>query len=131
MADFYSRMRATATSLLAPTSGGGMGQGKIELVRLVPGAPGPNPWDPPAIPTRQVTELNGAASGVGRELVGTPVENGGQIVATDLKVIVAPWDGSYDPGDILEVDGKPVTVLSVKNIPEAGTVCAVQFVARR
>lgn len=131
MGDFYDDMRQTAIDLLAPTSEGGLGQGKIELVRLVPGAPPVNPWDPPAAPTRQVTELDGAARGAGKELIGAPVETGGQIVATDLVVIVAPWGGSYEPADVLEIDGEPVTVLSIKNIPEAGTVCAIQFVARR
>lgn len=131
MTDFYDEMAAVARELLAPTDEGGLGQGTIELVRLVPGAPGPNAWDPPAEPTRQVTPLDGAARGVGKELIGAPVETGGQIVATDLVVIVAPWEGSSEPGYVLELDGAPVTILSVKNIPAVGTVCAVQFVVRR
>ena len=131
MADLYDRMQATATRLLSPTSEGGLGQGSIALVRYVPGAPGPDPWSPPSEPTRQVTPLKGAARGVGKELIGAPVETGGQIVATDLIVIVAPWDGAYEPADVLELDGSPVTILSVKNIPAVGTVCAIQFVARR
>lgn len=131
MADIYERMQATARRLLAPTDEGGLGQGKIELVRYVAGPPPANSWDPPSPPSRQVTPLDGAASGVGKELVGTPVETGGQIVATDLQVIVAPWGGEYDPADVLEIDGKPVTVLSVRNIPAAGTVVAVKFVVRR
>lgn len=131
MGDFYDDMAQASRELLAPTSAGGLGQGKIELVRLVPGAPPVNSWDPPATPTRQVTPLDGAARGVGKELIGAPVETGGQIVASDIVAIVAPWGGEYDPTDVLEIDGEPVTVLSVKNIPEAGTVCAVQFVARQ
>lgn len=130
-AGFYERMRATATRLLAPTDEGGLGQGKIELVRYVPGAEPTNPWDPPAEPSREVTTLDGVARGVGKELVGLPVETGGQIVATDLVVLVAPWGGEYGPGWVLEVDGLPVTVLRVRNIPEAGITCAIQFVARR
>lgn len=131
MGDFYADMAQAARELLAPTDEGGFGQGSIQLVRYVAGAPGANPWDPPSAPTRTVTPLNGAARGVGKELVGLPVETGGQIVATDLQVIVAPWGGSYDPGYVLEIDGAPVTVLSVRNIPAAGTVCAVRFVVRR
>lgn len=131
MADFYQDMAAMTRELLAPTDEGGLGQGKIELVRYVAGPAPANEWDPPATPSRQVTPLDGVASGVGKDLVGLPVETGGQIVATDLKIIVSPWGGEYDPADVIEVDGKPVTILRVKNIPEAGTVCAIQFVARR
>ena len=131
MGNFYADMRQTAIDLLAPTDEGGLGQGDIQLVRYVPGAPPANPWDPPAPSTRTVTPLDGAARGVGKELIGTPVETGGQIVATDLQVIVAPWGGSYDPGDVIEIDGTPVTVLKIENIPAAGTVCAIRFVVRR
>ena len=131
MADFYTDMRAMAQELLAPTGEGGLGQGTIELVREVPGAPGPNPWDPPSPSTYTRTELDGAASGVGKELVGLPVETGGQIVATDLQVIVAPWGGTYEPGDVLEIDGAPVTVLKIEDIPAAGIVCAVRFLVRQ
>lgn len=131
MADFYDEMTDVARQLLAPTSQGGLGQGSIQLVRYL-SAPAPaNPWDPPAPPTRQITVLSGVARGVGKELVGTPVENGGQIVATDLQVIVAPWGGAYQPTDVLEIDGEPVTILRVRNIPEAGTVCAIRFVVRQ
>lgn len=131
MGDFYADMRQVAIDLLAPTAEGGLGQGKIELVRQVPGSPGPNPWDPPFPPSRVVTPLDGAARGVKKELVGLPVETGGQIVATDLQVIVAPWGGSYAPADVLEIDGDPVTVLKVENIPAAGTVCAIRFLVRQ
>lgn len=116
--------------LLAPTSEDGLGQGSIALVRYTAGAPGPDPWSPPSTPTRTVTALKGAATGVAKELIGTPVETGGQIVATDKMVIVAPWGGSYEPSDVLELDGDPVTVLKVENIPAVGTVCAVRFLVR-
>lgn len=129
--EFYADMRQAAIKLLAPTDQGGLGQGKIELVRYVPGAPPANSWDPPSPPSRQVTTLNGAARGVGKEMIGAPVETGGQIIATDKQVIVAPWGGAYDPGDVLELDGAPVTVLKVENIPAVGTVCAIRFLVRQ
>lgn len=131
MGDFYAEMRQAAIDLLAPTDDGGLGQGAIDLVRYVPGPPEPNPWDPPTPETREVTPLNGAARGVSKELVGLPVETGGQIVATDLQVIVAPWGGEYEPGHVLEIDGAPVTILKIENIPAAGTVCAIRFLVRR
>jgi hypothetical protein len=131
MADFYDEMRDVVREMLAPTSEGGLGQGTIELVRYVEGATAANPWDAPAPPSREITVLDGAARGVGKELIGAPVETGGQIVATDLQVIVAPWGGAVEPADVLELDGSPVTILKVENIPAAGTVCAVKFVVRR
>lgn len=127
--DFYTQMAGVARDLLAPTSRGGLGQGKIELVRYTD-APPVNPWDAPLPPTRTATTLNGAARGVSKEMIGAPVDNGGQIVATDLVVIVAPWDGQYEPADVLEIDGKPVTILSVSNIPAAGIVSAIRFIVR-
>ncbi len=133
MADLYTRMAGVSKRLLAPTAQGGLGQGKIELVRLTPAATDPEkPWLPPGAPTRAVTPLDGAARGVGKELVGTPVENGSAIVATDLVVIVAPWGGSVQPGDILELDGVAVnTILKIENIPAVGTVSAVRFIVRQ
>jgi hypothetical protein len=129
--DFYADMADVVREMLAPTSEGGLGQGSIALVRYVEGAAPANPWDAPAAPTRQVTPLDGAARGVGKELIGAPVETGGQIVATDLQVIVAPWGGAVELGQVLELDGLPVTILKVENIPAAGTVCAIKFVVRR
>lgn len=136
MTDIYTRMQATARRLLAPTDRGGLGQGEIAIVRYVAGPPPASPWEAPSPPTPERIPLDGAARGVGKELVGTPVENGGQIVATDLLVIVAvPESGynadDYEPADVLEIDGAPVTVMSVKNIPAAGIPCAIQFVARQ
>lgn len=133
MADFYEDMAGVAREILSPTASGGLGQGSIELVRYIDPKPDPDaqPWDPPAVPEREITVLDGAASGVSAELVGTPVENGGQIVATDLSVIVAPWGGDYAPTDVLTINGAPVTVLKIENIPAAGITCAVRFVARR
>lgn len=129
MADFYTEMGDVARELLAPTSQGGLGQGKIELVRYAETSP-VNPWDAPSPPTRTATLLKGAARGVSKEMIGAPVDNGGQIVATDLVVIVAPWGGSPQPTDVLEIDGKPVTILSVSNIPAAGIASAIRFIVR-
>lgn len=128
---FYERMRATAGRLLAPTDAGGLGQGDIELVRYLPGPLPANPWDPTSPQEREITVLDGVARGVAKELVGTPVENGGQIVATDVQVLVASWGGEIDAADVLELDGSPVTVLKVENIPAVGLACAVRMVVRR
>lgn len=131
MSDIYTRMRAVGARLLAPTSEGGYGQGSIELIRYVEGDAPTNPWDQPETPAREINVLDGVARGVGKELIGSPVETGGQIVATDLQVTVTPWGGDFNPGDVLEIDGEPVTVLSVKNVPAAGLPVVVRFVVRR
>lgn len=131
MDDFYADMRGVTMELLAPTSEGGLGQGTIELVRYINGPAPANPWDPPAASEREITVLDGAARGVGKDLVGLPVETGGQVVATDLQVIVAPWGGAYQPADVLQLDGSPVTILKVEKIPAIGTTCAIRFVVRQ
>lgn len=128
---FYAEMAQTVRDLLQPDDEGGLGQGDIALVRSTPGPAPANPWDPPSQPIPVRTPLDGAARGVGKELIGAPVENGGQIVATDLSVIVTPWGGEYGPRDVLEIDGRAVTVLKVERIPEAGTTCAIRFTVRR
>lgn len=131
MADFYSDMRAFANEILAPTSQGGLGQGVIKLVRYTPAAPDPNePWKPPSNPTRTETLLKGAARGVSKELIGAETAPGVQIKATDLTLIVAPWGSTYDAADVIEIDGKPVTVLRYDNIPAAGIVAAIRFIVR-
>lgn len=131
MPDFYLEMAATARDLLAPTAEGGLGQGEIVLVKLTPGAPPANAWDPPTAPGRTETPLDGAASGVGKELVGLVALNGTSIVASDLQVIVAPWDGEADPEDLLELDGAATTILRVDKIPAVGITAAVRIVVRR
>lgn len=129
MSDFYSDMASVTADLLAPTSEGGLGQGEIKLVRYTAGADPAEPWMPPTEPTRTELTLAGAAKGVSEKFIGTQA-GGETIVASDLEVIVAPFAGGYDPGDVLEIDGAAVTVLSVQNIPATGTAAAVRFICR-
>ena len=130
MADIFSDMAAVATELLAPASEGGFGSGTIKLVRLVAGAAPANEWDPPGPPTRQEILLRANAFGVHSNLVGTEASPGVAILATDKRVISAPIPGGYRPADLMEIDGKPVTILQVKNIVGAGTTSAIQFLVR-
>lgn len=130
MADIFTRMAGVSNRLLRPASNGGFGSGTINLVRLVPAAPPANEWDAPGEPTRIVTPLKANAFGVKAALVGTDAAPGVAIMASDKYVISAPIDGGYQPEDILEIDGKPVTVLSVQDIVGAGTVSAVRFIVR-
>jgi len=127
MADFYESMRQTAEDLLSPTSQNGLGQGNIVLSRQS-SVPGANPWDPPVTTTTTET-LKGAVRGVSKELIG--VEVGGTVVlASDRQAICAPPSMGYTAGDTLVVDGFPVIIISVQNIPAAGITSAVRFVIR-
>lgn len=130
MADFYEQMAGVANELLAPTSQGGLGQGVIKLVKYT-AVPPTNPWDLPAPPARTETTLKAAARGVSKEFIGQEYAPGNPIVATDLIIIVAPWGGTYEPGDSIEIDGRPTTVLRYDNIPAAGITSAIRFIVRQ
>lgn len=131
MADIYTRMAGVSQRLLRPAVDGGMGQGEIVLVQSQPRPAPAEPWLPPSPPTQTRTPLDGAVRGVGKELIGTPLENGTAIVAGDLMVIVAPWGGTAKPEDVLELDGAPATVMKVEPIPATGVTSVVRMVVRR
>jgi len=127
MSDFYSDLAQMARELLAPTSQNGLGQGNIVLSRQS-STPGANPWDPPVTTTTTET-LKGAVRGVSQELVG--VEVGGTVIlASDRQAICAPIEMGYTAGDTLIIDGVPVHILSVENIPAAGVAAAARFIIR-
>lgn len=118
-----------ARDLLAPTSQGGLGQGEIVLTRNVPGIPDEDqPWLP-VEGSQQSETLDGAVRGVDSRLVGT--ESGSAVIlASDRQAICTVPDMDYRAGDTLSVDGTPVTVISVENIPAAGTTVATRFIIR-
>ena len=129
MSDFYSQMGRVASELLAPTSQNGLGQGDVVLSRKIPGTPDlSQPWLP-VEDTYERETLRAAVRGVSKELVGT--EAGGTIIlASDRQAICAPIAMGYTAGDTLIVDGVPVHIVSVSNIPAAGVVSAVRFLIR-
>ena len=127
--DFYASMAQVANELLAPTSAGGLGQGTITLTRTTPGEPDEDePWLP-VEPDKQTEVLDGAVKGVDSRIVGTEVGSA-VILPSDREAICTVPDMGYQAGDVLSVDGEPVTILSVANIPAAGTTCAVKFIIR-
>lgn len=130
MADFYTQMAGVANELLAPTPQGGLGQGTVKLVKYT-ATPPVNPWDLPGPPSRTETTLKAAVRGVSKEFIGMEIAPNNPIVATDLVVIVAPWGGTYEPGDSIEIDGRPATVLRYDNIPAAGITSAIRFIVRQ
>ncbi|MBU4609139.1 hypothetical protein IMZ29_00790 [Achromobacter sp. GG226] len=125
---FYDQMQAMARDLLKPDSQGGLGQGSITLTHETAGTPGANPWDP-VTPTRQTVPVRGAVRGVSKELVGTEV-GGTVIVASDRMATCEVPSIEYAPGDVLTVDGVPVTIIGFTKIPAAGTPAAVRFIIR-
>lgn len=126
---FYEDMRAAAAELLAPTSAGGLGQGKITLTRTTPGTPDPlNPFEP-VEPNKQPVTLDGAAFGVTSDMIGTQAGSA-VILATDRYAICTVPSIGYEAGDTLSIDGKTVNIISVENIPAAGVTCAVKFIIR-
>lgn len=129
MADFYTELRDFANEILAPTSAGGLGQGVITLTRTTPGTPDPEaPWVP-VDPTEQTVTLDGAVTGVDSRLVGT--EAGSAVIrASDRQCIATVPSIGYQAGDVLSIDGQAVSILSVTNIPAAGTTVAVKFLIR-
>lgn len=130
MADFYANMAKVARDLLAPTSDGGLGQGSIVLAKRTR-IPPANSWEDPTWTTQSET-LRGAVSGVSKELVGSPAgePDGPVIVASDRQAICAVPAMAYEPGMVLRIDAKPVTILRVDNIPAAGIPAAVRFIVR-
>lgn len=129
MSDFYSEMAQMASDLLAPTSQGGLGQGVLELTRVIPGVPDPDqPWLP-VQPVRQTVPVRGAVRGISKELVGAEM-NGTVLVASDRVAICEVPSIEYTAGDVLTVDGVPVHVIAVEKIPAAGITSAVRFYIR-
>lgn len=128
MADFYQEMADMVRDLLSPTSAGGLGQGAITLVRVVQTPNPTQPWEPPTQSTLTET-LKGAVSGIDRRLVGT--EAGGAVLLESDRIAICEVQAmAYQAGDVLQVDGVPVHILSVERIPAAGITAAVKFIIR-
>lgn len=126
MTDFYDEMRSFADEMLAPTALGGLGQPRLELVRII-STPAANPWDLPT-QTEIAIPLRGVASGVKARLV-----DGSPVFGSDSRCTCST-DGLGDyapqPTDILRVNGVPRTIIEVKPGPEAGDPVVWRFVYR-
>lgn len=129
MADFYADMQQFARDILSPTSEGGLGQGRIQLTRTAPGAPDPAaPWEP-VQPVTQTIAIKGAVRGIDTRLVGS--ELGGTVLLSSDRVAITEVPSiTYEAGDTLSVDGRPVHVIAVENIPASGVTAAVKWTIR-
>lgn len=125
-------MAKMARDVLKPSNQGGLGArtGSIAYVRYVPGSAPVNPWDAPGEPTRTKLAVRAHSFGISKQLVGTQIDNA-TLVATDLYVICERIPDGYQPADVIEIDGKEVTILSVTRIPAAGIASAVKFIVRK
>lgn len=132
VADFFDRMAGVATRLLKPSDQGGLGArtNSIKYVRLTPGAAPSQPWEPPNPPVRTELPVRAQSFGISQKLVGTPIENT-VLIATDLYVICERIPDGYQPTDVIEIDGKDVTILSAQRIPAAGIASACRFFVRK
>lgn len=125
----YDDLADVTRDLLDPTQLGASA-GSIVLVRKT-ATPSANSWEAPTVTTTAQT-LRAQAFGVSAELVGLPAQEpaNGVVMASDRQVISEVPAGGVHPGDLLSIDGVPVTILRVSMIPAAGTPSAVKFVVR-
>ena len=126
----YDDLADVTRELLDPAQLGAA-DGSIVLVRTTTTTPPANSWEEPMITTTTQT-LRAQAFGVSAELVGLPAQEpaNGVVMASDRQVISEVPEGGVRPGDLLSIDGVPVTILRVWYIPAAGTASAVKFVVR-
>ena len=124
---FYDDLQQVARDLLAPDTAGGLGQGKITLVRTTPGTPDPaQPWVPvtPTVTTEDVNQISKTEA----EYISA-----GTIVQTDLAyVIEAPRVIQPVPGDTVKVGGVHVGgVVHVVKFPPHGVTVLVKLWVNR
>lgn len=124
---FYDEMADVVAEVLAPESEGGFGQGTVTLTRetdtATPVEAG-KPWL--GFTKTSVTYTLDA--------VVRPVEDkfvdGSTILATDRQVSAADFGVEPEPGDVLSIDSKTVTILKQMRLPAAGTLVCWQWIVR-
>ena len=124
---FYADMAQVARDLLAPDTAGGLGQGKITLVRTTPGTPDPSqPWVP-VTPTVTTEDVNQISKTKAEYIIA------GTIVQTDLAyVIEAPRVIQPVPGDTVSVGGVHVGgVVHSEPFPAHGVTVLVKLWVNR
>ncbi|MDV3257745.1 MAG: hypothetical protein LOX97_08205 [Sphingomonas sp.] len=117
---FYDDMQAVATDVLTEFA-----QGAVTLTRVTPGEVDPEePW---VVPEPETTSyaLKAAVRGVSQELV-----DGSEVVASDLMVTAAVPEIVPAMTDLLEIDGRAMTLVRIDAIPAAGTVVAYRLIVR-
>lgn len=130
---FYDEMAAMTDELLMADASGGLGQGLVQLKRIVV-TPPPDDWTP-GTETETLWTLKAAVRRLHQRYEGGVliIETGDQIVASVTATLtklagsaVTPVDQAFDPhnGDILVIDGEDRAIDDITPIPGAGTVSA-------
>ncbi len=114
---FYDEMADMVQELLLPDAEGGLGQGVIQLKRIV-STPGPNQWDTPT-ETVETWPLKAAAKRLHQRY-----ENGVLIVETGDMVTFAVPEVEPLITDTLVIDGVERVITNLTAIPPAGVVVA-------
>lgn len=131
MSEFYQDGANFVVSITKPTSQGGLGQGNLQISRVVKGVADPStPWVPAPDDVVQTEQTQGVVSGVETKLIGTAADSGAVILASDRMAVCSVPAIRPVAGDTLVVDGKPINIISVKPIPAAGIACAMKYVIR-
>jgi hypothetical protein len=112
MTDFYHDMQDVATELL----GGELGQDNIVYIATTAGTG--DPFNPTPGTTTPYT-LKAAANGVEFKYVRE-----GYISASDIQVISAVFDVVPTDQGVMQINGNEKQIISIQQIPAAGTVVA-------
>lgn len=120
---FYGNMERTAARLLEKFK-----RGDVVLIRrtLTPPA---NPWDDPVV-TETSETLDAVVTGIDARLIGTPASEGGPVLLSSDRVVICTPPVSYEPNDVVTIDGKAVTVLRVDNVLAAGGALVAKLYVR-
>ncbi|HRQ13074.1 MAG TPA: hypothetical protein PK205_07195 [Promineifilum sp.] len=116
---FYDEMQGIASGLLKEFK-----QGKIEYVRVIPGA---GSFDEPGVGTEVKTELDAAARGASFKYVTK-----GLAIASD-KQVVSHVNAAVTPNtrDAIDIDGVRYKIVHFEPKPSAGTAAAWLFIVRK
>ena len=117
MAFNQTKFKAVADRLLKKNS-----MGVVAITRIVT-IPAANSWDTP-ITTTQTETVDAVVFGVANKYV-----DGVTILSTDLAVTMTV-PAQYQVGDLISVDGSPVTIVEEKPVPAAGDPVLLKFVVR-
>lgn len=111
------KFKSLADRLLKKNS---MGEVTITRVTTIPAA---NSWDEPEI-VQSTNIVDAVAFGVASKYIDNVT-----ILATDLTVTMAV-PSQYAVGDIINIDGSPITIIESIPVPAAGDPAFLKFIVR-
>jgi hypothetical protein len=114
VADFYKRMQATASKLLAKFN-----QGSIEYVQLEQQS-GANPWDP-VQSNPVVYPVDATATGVDQRYLTD------LITQSDIQLNVAVFDVMPNKDGLFKLDGVEKQIIEIQKVPATGTTVSYKI----